>query len=126
MFLWLLFLLSVGLYGAVSVSYETWSGQALCPLTFGIRACYIVTLGYAGMLFFSLFEWRYHKASLGFAGAWLPIFLFALVGSVLEWQNGSTCPKSEGQIPLCYYSLTLAVMVGLLFFMIQRRSKLEE
>jgi len=116
----LLGLLGVGLYGALSVSYVTITGTSPCPSIGGIPACYVVLFGYSMMLLATLLH-KHLKSKMIFLIGWLPVFLLAFVGSMLEISNGNTCPKNESGLPLCYVSLTLAIAVALLYFFISKR-----
>lgn len=109
-------LLCVGLYGAATVSYLTITDVSPCPDVLGLPACYIVFLGYSVMLIsviigFSKREGNDFLSNRVFLFGWLPVFLLALVGSLLEMYNGETCPKSEAGLPLCYVSLLFSVLV---------------
>jgi len=43
-----------------------------------------------------------------FLSGWLPVFLFALSGTSLELLGRPTCPRSESDVPLCFFSLAIA------------------
>ena len=117
----LLVLLSIGLYGALSVSYLTVTGIAPCPSVANIPACFIVTIGYFLMLVATLFNNKLNAKWLFIIG-WLPVVLLALVGSLLEFSQGDICPKSSMGIALCYVSLSFAIMVAALFWLLNKMS----
>ena len=111
----LLALLSIGLYGALSVSYLTIMDIAACPSILNIPACYVVTAGYFLMLT-ATFLYQKNIAKTLFIIGWTPVLLLALIGSLLEVIYGDICPKSSIGIPLCYVSLSFAMLVALLYW----------
>tara|TARA_R110001583_G_scaffold191648_1_gene357276 strand:+ start:755 stop:1189 length:435 start_codon:yes stop_codon:yes gene_type:complete len=121
----LLVLLSIGLYGALSVSYLTVTGIAPCPSVANIPACFIVTIGYFLMLIATLFN-NIHNAKWVFIVGWAPVVLLALVGSLLELNQGDICPKSSMGIALCYVSLSFASMVATLFWLLNKMSRFKK
>lgn len=112
-------LLTIGLYGAASVSYTTITGSAPCPTVGFIPACFIVFIGYLLMLVAIVMVSRRRLRWLFFA-AWMPVFLLAFIGSVFEIANGATCPKSNAGLALCYVSLGFAVVVAVLYVFLIR------
>ena len=110
----LLVLIAVGLYGAANVSFDTLTGIAPCPRVVGIPACFVVLAGYSCMLLALVLKLTARLKRLFLIG-WLPVFLLALIGSILELMNGNTCPKSESGIALCYLSLMFSVAVIALY-----------
>ena len=121
----LLVLLSIGLYGALSVSYLTVTGIVPCPSVAKLPACFIVTIGYFLMLVATLFSVKLNNklnAKWLFIIGWSPVVLLALVGSLLELSQGDICPKSSMGIALCYVSLSFAIMVAALFWLLNKMS----
>lgn len=112
-------LLAVGLYGASSVSYTTITGTSPCPNVMGVPACFIVLAGYTFMFIATLIHSPY-KGRWLFLSGWVPVFVLAFVGTLFEISNGNTCPKSESGLALCYVSLTFAVIVGVLYFLVEK------
>ena len=117
----LLVLLSIGLYGALSVSYLTVTGIAPCPSVAKLPACFIVTIGYFLMLVATFFNNKLNAKWLFIIG-WSPVVLLALVGSLLELSQGDICPKSSMGIALCYVSLSFVIMVAALFWLLDKMS----
>jgi hypothetical protein len=115
-------LLGIGLYGALSVSYTTITGTSPCPSVAGIPACFVVLAGYTTMLIATLTN-QHNKARWLFLFGWTPVFLLAFVGTLFEIGNGNTCPKSTSGLALCYVSLTFAIAVALLYFLILKARK---
>ena len=121
----LLALLSIGLYGALSVSYLTVTDIAPCPTVVSIPACYVVTIGYFLMLLATLFNNKVTAKWLFIVG-WTPVVLLALVGSMLELSQGDICPKSSIGIPLCYVSLSFATLVAVLYWLLHKMKGLKK
>ncbi len=107
-------LIGGGLYGAVKVSYNTITGAAPCPDLFGIPACYMVTVGYLGMLSGLLFSQVSASGKL-FLSGWAVVFGFAALGTFLEVTVGNVCPRTGSGFPLCYLSLGLSIVLFILF-----------
>lgn len=79
-----------------------------------IPACIIVFGGYLSVLL-SAFIVKKTPAKLLFFLGWLPVFLLASIGVVLEMYQGDTCPDGAGGIPQCFYSLAMALACLVLF-----------
>jgi predicted membrane channel-forming protein YqfA (hemolysin III family) len=102
----------VGLYGALSVSYLTLTltGEALCPAVSAVPICYLVSVGYLLMFATQLrgsLAWRSKIFSVG----WLLVFIIALFGVVAELFYGDICPKSSLDVPLCFVSMGLVLVI---------------
>lgn len=109
-----------GVVGAMPVSIAEFNQDARCPSIGPVPICYLVLAGYITILVSILLKkWNLIIFLMG----WLPIFLFALVGSSFELAGYDTCPKNQSGWPKCYFSLMLAcaIVLPLLF----RRDKLE-
>lgn len=110
--LWLL--LALGLFGALSLSYTTFSGNGKpCPDIGGIYICYVVLVSYSMMVLAQFGTWRLRKTA--FYAGWAVTFFIAAVGTILELINGDTCPKSSDGLPMCYVSLALCMTILVLF-----------
>jgi hypothetical protein len=110
----LLVLIAVGLYGAAKVSFNTLTGISPCPKVFDIPACFVVLTGYSLMLIALVLQPVGRFKGIFLIG-WLPVFLLALIGSILQLMNGNTCPKSESGLPLCYLSLMFSVFLIIMY-----------
>jgi hypothetical protein len=109
--LWLF--VTLGTYGAISVSYSTFTNISPCPSYFGLPICYVVLLGYLMMLS-SLFRRQISRNKKVFYYGWLIVFLIAMVGTFLEFVWGDICPKGFHQLPLCFVSLAFTIVFLLL------------
>jgi hypothetical protein len=110
--LWLLII--AGLWGALRVSYTTITGTARCPDFMDIPICYLVGIGYLSMLAAQVATPGKVKNRL-FYPAWALVFVIAAFGAGLEITTGNTCPRSNGGVPLCYFSFVLCVAIFLLY-----------
>ena len=110
-----LILSSLGLYGASTLSYTTFIGGKSCPQLVVMPACYVVALGYFGIVV-SLF----FKKALLFYISWTPLFLIALSASVLEVVRGGACPYSPSGFPMCYSSLFLLTIIFAISFYLKK------
>ncbi len=117
--LWTLLLL--GLFGAMSVSYEHLSGQEACPKLSIVPVCLVVCLGYLLMVTSQI---RFNTAiriGLFYAG-WYPVFIIATVGAAMELYYSDICPKGTGGLPLCYVSFALCMLVLMLSLAARRNT----
>ena len=115
--------ITLGLYGAASVSYTTITGTAPCPSVGFVPACFVVFIGYLLMLIASIAILQQRQLNRLFFIGWTPVFLLAFIGSLFELSNGATCPKSNSGLPLCYVSLSFAlVVIGLYTLLIKMRN----
>ncbi len=113
-------LLLIGLYGGVSVSYDTFTNKSLCPSVAGVFVCYVVLASYIAMFVAQLIK-RGMQRNIIFYIGWAIVFGVALLGTVLELGNGNTCPKSTDGLAMCYVSLAISATIGILFFMLNRK-----
>lgn len=97
----------------VPVIRSQWSGGDGCPVLWLIPACYLIALCYLVMAVVSAIGSR----SIGpvFWVAWFPVFLLAGAGTTMELSGRGTCPVSGAGVPLCYYSLAVAIVLASLF-----------
>ena len=105
----------MGLYGAISISWQTITQTAPCPQVSGIYVCYVILICYSLMVLAQLMS-RSTLQNVIFYSAWAIVFGVALFASVLELGNGQTCPKSSSGFAMCYASLLLSGFIGLLFW----------
>ncbi|MCH6258741.1 hypothetical protein MLD52_19440 [Puniceicoccaceae bacterium K14] len=115
---WIALLLSsIALLSILPLSYQVLLGNKSCPTVFKIPLCHVITIGYALLISSFLFK----RKALFYIG-WVPVFLFASFGTISEIISGNACPRSEGGIPLCYYSLIIALLIGGAHYLSQRQS----
>ena len=112
-------LLLIGLYGAIGVSWQTFTQTSPCPAVAGVRVCYVVLSCYLLMALAQLIPASKMQSILFYSG-WTMVFGLALLGSVLEIGNGNTCPKSSAGLPMCYASLIISALIALSFWHLKR------
>ena len=103
-----------GLLGGLRISYINFVGANSCPHFGPIALCYVVTLGYLSM-FFGLCISKLWFSPVLFWTGWTFVFLIALVGTGFELVITNVCPQGFRNIPLCFLSLALSTITGLLF-----------
>jgi len=109
----------LGLIGVLAVLPGQVSGAAPCPALGVVPACYVVLAGYALIIFSTLTPTRYRFRIL--LAGWLPLFLLALTGTLLEASGRQVCPKSLGDIPACYFSLGIICLIGAAYWVEKRQ-----
>ena len=107
----------IGLFGIVPITYQHVTGIVSCPMLGIVPACYVVTLAYS-LTGASMFVVARLRSTLFLAG-WIPIFGLALLGSSMQVLGNEACPRSVGDIPGCYLSLTLTTSL-ILAFLVER------
>ena len=85
-----------------------------------LPACIIVFLGYLLMFIATIFIADKAKSKLFLIG-WLPVFLLALSGVVVEISGTTICPAGAYGIPQCFYSFAVTVLTLLLFIFTRRQ-----
>jgi len=68
---------------------------------------------------------RLQKALIVFLIGWVPVTSLALSGVVGELTGTLQCPPLENGIPQCYISATLALIIGLLAWVLFRVQAVE-
>lgn len=121
-------LLALTLLGTVSgakLTLQHLKVGEVCPMIGPIPACAIVFIGYLLMFIATLFIGV--KGRIGTNGkikifyiGWLPIFLLALFGVVVEFTGTHICPPGALGIPQCFYSLALLILCLVLFIVARR------
>jgi hypothetical protein len=104
----------VGLWGGLSVSYETATGGNACPDMLGLPICYLVSLGYLSMLASQLVSSNSLKGRLFYSG-WFAVFVIAALGVGLEFFISNVCPKHSLGVPLCYVSFSLCIFIVIFY-----------
>jgi hypothetical protein len=110
--LWVVIL--IGLWGALSVSYNTIMRIDPCPDILNIPICYLVSMGYLLMLGAQFISSGRLKNQIFYSG-WGITLLIAGFGVGFELVAGNVCPRSEGGLPLCYISFIFCVLIFVLF-----------
>lgn len=93
--------------GVAPVAFQQAVGTAPCPSLGPVPACYVVILCYALTAVSSLVAANFRVAV--FSVGIIPLFGLALFGSGMEVFGHHVCPGAENGVPLCFYSLVIAV-----------------
>ncbi len=107
----------IGLFGIVPITIQHATGIELCPMLGIVPACYVVTLAYTLTGVSMLVGVRLRSAL--FVAGWIPVFGLALLGSSMQALGNEACPRSVGNVPGCYLSLTLTISL-ILAFLVER------
>jgi hypothetical protein len=97
------------LYKMMPVISRQWQGVEACPALGLLPACYLVFTGYTIILLSMMLTPV--RNSWMFLLGWLPVFLMALSGTSLELLGQPTCPRTNLDIPLCFFSLAIACIL---------------
>ena len=92
----IILLASIGVLGVGRISINHWTGEASCPMIGPLPACYIILIG------------------------WVPVITLALIGVVGELTDVIQCPQLENGLPQCYLSAVLALILGLIAWLLFR------
>ena len=111
-------LASIGVLGVGRISIIHWTGEASCPMISSLPACYLILIAYS-LIVLSMYP-RLQKAVGVFLIGWTPVITLALAGVVGELTDSLQCPRLENGIPQCYISATLALIIGLLAWVLFR------
>jgi hypothetical protein len=112
----IILLASIGVLGVGRISIIHWTGEASCPRIGPLPACYIILIGYS-LIVLSMYP-RLQQAFLLFLVGWVPVILLALTGVVGELTDILQCPHLENGIPQCYLSAALALIIGLIAWLL--------
>jgi len=111
-------LASIGVLGVGRISIIHWTGESSCPMISSLPACYLILIAYS-LIVLSMYP-RLKKAVGVFLVGWTPVITLALTGVVSELTDTLQCPRLESGIPQCYISATLALIIGLLAWVLFR------
>ena len=112
----IILLASIGVLGVGRISIIHWTGEASCPMIGSLPACYIILIGYS-LIVLSMYP-HVQKALVLFLIGWAPVMLLALTGVVGELIGVLQCPHLEIGIPQCYISAALALIIGLIAWLL--------
>jgi hypothetical protein len=118
----LISLVVLGLWSGGRLSYSHYQSGEACPILGIVPACYIAFVGYLMMalaLAVKTAKPELHVSWLFWSGL-LAAGGLALLGSGLEVIKGDVCPKAFGWLPMCYVSLALSVLIGILYAAVAR------
>lgn len=99
----------LGITGVGPIAFRQFSGVASCPTVGLVPVCYVVLLGYAIVAVSVFIHGR--RQLVFFLAGWTPIFGLALLGSSMEVLGSQVCPRSANDIPTCFFSLAMALLL---------------
>lgn len=105
-------LLALAGFGTVAggrLSVEHMKHGEVCPMLGPLPACIIVFLGYLLIVLAAVFL-KHSAAKKLFYIGWVPVFLLALMGVILELTKGQVCPPGAFGIPQCFFSLSMVLI----------------
>jgi len=115
----LIVLVMFGLWGAGRLSYDQYQAGDACPILGNtVPACYVALAGY-GVISLGVFLSLALGSSAGRYAFWTGTAIaggLAALATVLELIKGAVCPVAFGNVPTCYLSLALSVVIGGLFW----------
>lgn len=98
-----------GLFATTKLAYTDFTLGNVCPKLFEIPACYIILLCFLIPFISHIFKFTYPY----FIGTGIALII-AVYGSVMEFLNILSCPKTESNIPMCYISFSIFLSLILL------------
>ncbi len=119
-------LVGFGFYSSARLAWRQWTTGEACPVVGSVPACYVAFAGYLAMAFGLV-------ATVMFGASWARSLFYvgvgvagglALFGSVLELIKGNVCPRA-GNVPMCYISLAMSLLIGGLFWSMAREARNE-
>ena len=115
-------LLALTLAGTVTgaqLTVEHMKLGEICPMLGPIPACAIVFISYLIMFITTLLIGKSAHARLFYVG-WIPVFLLASLGVIIEITGTHICPPGPLGVPKCFYSLGVAVLCLALFIVLRK------
>lgn len=119
---WFIILLGgLAVYFAFGLVWSEWEAGDVCPRIMGFPTCYIVLACFSGAFIAHLIP--------GSRGKW---FYFSFIGvltfmgtlaTIRTLTGASSCPQTEGGIPLCYLSLGVSLTLLIAKVIFVRHSK---
>jgi hypothetical protein len=110
------------LWNVFGLSVAEWSASGVCPRIAGLPACYVVTGAYLAIFISALISKKPLYIPLFIAGAGV-VFGLAVIGSVTQVMGIAECPKTSSGFPLCYISLSIAVLLIGLFVLREKANR---
>lgn len=114
----LLALTFIATIAGANLTFKHMKVGEVCPMLGPVPACAVVFVSYL-LMFISALIITKPKAKLFYLG-WMPIFLLALSGVIVEFTGTHICPPGALGIPQCFYSLGIAILCLLLFILARR------
>ena len=110
---------AMALFGLTPVVMNQWQGLNACPALGPLPACYLVFVGYLAVAL-SVMSKPAYRNWLFYSG-WAPVFLLAFSGTAFELSGRVTCPRNTADVPMCFYSLTIATGLLVAYLLARRR-----
>ena len=108
-------LMGFGVFSSGRLAWREWTTGEACPVVGSVPACYVAFAAYLSMVIGTFAVSRTPGMRNVFYGGVTVAGGLALIGSVLELVKGNVCPRA-GSIPMCYISLAMSVLIGVLFW----------
>ncbi|MBE9560985.1 MAG: hypothetical protein IMF15_09360 [Proteobacteria bacterium] len=108
------------LHKMMPVISRQWQGIEACPALGPLPVCYLVFACYSIIAVSVILAPT--RTGWMFLLGWLPVFLLALSGTLLELMGQPTCPRTNLDIPLCFFSLAIACVLFAGFILIRKIS----
>ncbi len=120
-FMWVFLLLvaAFGTFAGLRLSIVHLRVAEVCPMLGPVPACVVVSVGYFLVLLAALFYHKKWSIKLFYIG-WIPVFILAFSGVILELIRGQTCPPGPNGIPQCFISLAMILVAWALFKVIRK------
>lgn len=119
---WLIFaLLVIGIFGTSDLVYREFTQQNVCPSLFGIPACYVIIVCFIVPFIAHLFG-SFKVLYFLFTGLALGIAIYASIMQILGYLE---CPKMGSNIPMCFISFGMFLVLVLSKLFILRRENCE-
>ncbi len=119
----LIIMVLFGLWGGGRLSYDQYRTGKACPiLGETVPACYVAFAGYVLVAVGVFLSFALGSSTARYA-FWTGTALaggLAAFAAVLELIKGDVCPTAFGNVPMCYISLAMSVLIGGLFWSLKR------
>ena len=123
----LIIMVLFGLWGGGRLSYDQYRTGKACPiLGETVPACYIAFAGYV-LIGVGVYLSLAVGGAAGRYAFWTGTAMaggLAAIATVLELIKGNVCPR-VGNVPMCYISLAMSLLIGGLFWNVTREARNE-
>jgi len=115
-------ILILGIYGAGNLAVHEFLEEGTCPKLGIIPACYVVLFCFVIPLITLIFN-KSKTIYFLFTGFALALAAYATIGQLFDKIQ---CPKTEGEIPMCYISFVIFSSLILLKIILLRKNNMLE